>query len=305
MSNSKFVTALCVCYQEKQYFLRQAIESIWNFADKIIIVDGSPFGPSTDGTKEWALSLDKNKVIFEEGTYTTLWAQKNVAMKLAPTETQYFFTVDADEVYKEEDLYGLRMMIDTNDPPPVIMFKMYHTWKDLKHYQIGGPYSNPFIRLFKNVSGIHYDPPPAGDEPQDDQGRYLKIHKDYVEKTIYLGKALTFHTGHSKPIKSEVLKILRYAKWESASISEVMRRLSLNGWLNKENTEGILEVEFPKTLKEYKDPCEGCPKDRGLIDFCWNHCEISKKIEYELPSYNFKDLKDTLEKHGIEQRYEF
>lgn len=298
----KKIASLVVAYQEHQYFLKQAVESVWEFSDKIIIVDGSPFGSSTDGTIEWAKTLDPEKVIFETGTYTTLWAQKNVAMKLGlQSNPDYFFTVDADEVYKEDDLYGLRMMINVQDPPPVIMFKMYHTWKDLKHYQIGGPFSNPFIRLFKNVSGIHYDPPPAGDEPQDDQGRYLKIHKDYVEKTIFLGRALTFHVGHSKTIWHEFLKVLRYAKWESASLTEALRRIALNGWFEIRNTEGILEVEFPKTLKEYKDPCEGCPKTRHLINYCKNVCPIGKEFKYEQCMYQFKDLKEDLEKAGIPQ----
>jgi len=300
---SKMIVSLIAAYQEHQYFLKQAVESIWEFSDKIIIVDGSPFGPSTDGTKAWAQSLDKNKVVFQEGTFTNLHEQKNVAMTLGlQYSPDYFFTCDADEIYREDDLHALRVIVEADNAPPIVMFKMYHTWKDLIHFQTGGPFSNPFIRLFKVVSGIHYNPPPAGDEPQDDQGRYLKIDKHYVADTLFLGKPLTFHVGHSKTIWHEFLKVLRYAKWESATLEGALHRIGLNGWFDDKNIEGVLNLDFPKTLVDYKDKCEGCPKTRHLINYCKNECPIGKTLEYEKCMYDIPDLKEELEKAGISQK---
>ena len=216
-------------------------------------------------------------------------------------QPDYFLTVDADEVYHKDDLKALRYMVEADNAPEIVMFSMYHTWKDLIHIQKGGPFSNPFIRLFRLQDGIHYDPPPAGDEPQDDKNRYLKTDPWYRQKTFYLGRPLTFHYGHSKTIWFEFLKVLRYAKWEKVSIEAALRRIAINTWFNDNNPEPILDAEQPKVMKEYKDPCEGCPKTRNLICYCKETCPIGKKIKYEEPMYDCSNLRASLEREGITQ----
>lgn len=299
------VVSLCVCYQENQFFLKQALNSVMNFSDKIVVVDGSPFGPSTDGTRDMLEKLQKEnpyKIVAAEGTFKDLWEQKNAAMKLGLREKpDYFFTVDADEVYRENDLLALRYIIEADNAPEIVMFSMYHTWRDFNHHQIGGPFSNPFIRLFKVQDGIHYDPPPAGDEPKDVKARYLKTDLWYKDKTLYLGRPLTFHYGHSKTIWFEFLKVLRYAKWENASLEAALRRIAINGWFERENREPLLDVKPPLVMEKYEDPCKHCPKHRHLIWYCKEKCPIGKNIKYEEPMYDLGNLKETLEKNEMIQ----
>lgn len=296
-----------MAFQEKQWWLKEVIDGIWEFSDKIIVIDGSPSGSSTDGTIEYLKCLDENKVAWATGTFKNLWEQKNVAMKFGLTfDPDYFMTVDADEILDQTDLKKLRTYIEIEDAPPVIMFKMWHTWKDFKHHQVGGPFSNPFIRLFKAVPGIHYDPPPAGDEPKDAENRYLKIHDYYVSKTKFLPEPITFHVGHSKNIAHEVLKIMRYAKWESAPIEQFLWRIEKNTWLDDKNPEPLLSDEIQAKFKDFDNPCEGCPKSRHLIDYCFNKCPIAKKCNFQYENFMYEEItkdniKDLLEKYGIKQ----
>ena len=302
----KKVISLIVSSNEHQWWLRDVIEGLWEFSDKIVVVDGSPNGPSTDGTIDYLRMLDSDKVTFAVGRFTNLHEQKNVAMKIGLDHNpDYFLTCDADEILHPEDLKMLRTYIDVDNAPPVVMFKMYHTWKDFQRHQIGGPFSNPFIRLFKSVEGIHYDPPPAGDEPQDKEGRYLKINDYYVLKTKYLPEPLTLHTGHSKSIFNLFLKILRYASWESKTLLQALKVVSINGWMDEGNPEPLLPEKILKKFRDFDDPCKGCPKSRNLIWYCRCKCEVGKKFINE--EYSYKDLtdnnlKETLEINGIPQK---
>lgn len=302
----KRVVALCVCFNELQYFLKSVVSSLWDAVDHIVIADGSPFGSSTDGTIEWLESLDNYKVTYVTGKYSNLWEQKNIAMKLGlELNPDYFLTCDSDEIFKKDDLEEILSYINVPNSPSVVMYKMYHTWKDLNHYQVGGPYSNPFIRLFKNVEGIRYDPPPAGDEPRDKAGRYLKMDEFYVKDTIFLAVPKVFHVGHSKTIVNEFLKVMRYAKWESASLEQALKRIELNGWFNETNPEPTLSVVLPESILKFKDPCEGCPKTRNLIAYCYNDCPVAKEknFKYEKCMYDGieEKIKQVLEKVGIKQ----
>lgn len=304
----KKVVALIVTFQEYQWYLKDVIDGLWDACDKIVVVDGSPFGPSTDGTMDYLKMLDSDKVVYASGKFKNLWQQKNVAMTAGLNfKPDYFLTCDADEIMHEDDLKMLKQQIEIESPPPVVMFKMFHTWKDFKHHQVGGPFSNPFIRLFKNVEGIKYSPPPAGDEPQDKEGRYLKIHDFYVTKTKFLSEPLTLHVGHSKSIVHEMLKVMRYAKWENASIDQFLWRIQNNTWFNDNNPEPELPESIQTKFRDFTDPCAGCPKNRHLINYCLNDCPIAKEknFKYEDFSYteiNKDNIKKYLEDYGIKQK---
>jgi hypothetical protein len=301
----KKIVSLIVASNEYQWWLKDVIDGLWEFSDKIVVVDGSPFGPSVDGTIEYLKMLDSEKVAYGSSTFNTLCEQKNAAMKIGlDFNPDYFLTCDADEIMHPDDLKTLRSYIDVENAPPVVMFKMYHTWKDFQHHQIGGPFSNPFIRLFKNVDGIHYDPPPAGDEPKDKEGRYLKIHDHYVLKTKFLPEPLTLHVGHSKDIGSECLKVMRYAKWESAPIEQFLWRISKNTWFDDRNPEPELPQKTMDKFRDFEDPCAGCPKNRNLISYCFNECPFGKTIQREQFSYseiNKDNIGKYLEDYGIKQ----
>jgi len=250
--------------------------------------------------------LENDKIFYCTGTFKNLYEQKNVAMQIGlKFNPDYFLTCDADEIFKKEDLEEIISYINVPNPPSVVMFKMYHTWKDLQHYQIGGPFSNPFIRLFKNVEGVNYYPPPAGDEPRDKDGKYLKMDEFYVKDTTYLAIPKVFHVGHSKTIFHEFLKVMRYAKWESATLEQALKRITLNGWFNENNPEPILSIALPETLIEYKDPCAGCPKTRNLIAYCYNDCLVAKEKNFQYEKCMYQgiegDVKAILEKAGIKQ----
>ena len=299
------IVSLIVTYNAYQWFLKDVIDSLWDFSDKIVVIDGSPNGSSTDGTIDYLNMLDPEKVVYGSGKFSNLWEQKNAAMtKGLEFNPDYFLTCDSDEIMHPEDLKTLREYVDVEDAPPVVMFKMYHTWKDFQHHQVGGPFSNPFIRLFRNVNGIHYDPPPAGDEPRDAEGRYLKLNDFYVLKTKYLSEPLTLHVGHSLDIGTEALKVMRYAKWESVSIDQFLWRISKNTWFDDRNPEPELPKKTMDKFRDFDDPCKGCPKTRNLISYCFNECPFGKTIQREqftYPEINKDNIGKYLEDYGIKQ----
>ena len=73
-----------IAYNE-EYMIEAAIRSIYGFVSKIIVVDGSPTGPSTDRTAEIVNSIeadsDIKKIKYISGTYPNKEQQRNTYLE--------------------------------------------------------------------------------------------------------------------------------------------------------------------------------------------------------------------------------
>jgi len=217
-----------------------AIESTYPYAEQIIVVDGSAYGPSTDETAFRAKSFG-GKVLYISGTFADqdgVWdekSQRKVALAAQPLSVEnWSLAQDADEVWKPDDLERL---IGHLESAPLddcyCAFRTTHFWKDPFHVITGefwkkcrpqmvsrlGP-ANPAIDLdlrpyFEDVNFYHYGPA----MPME---RLIWRAREYFRRGDY--KALGFKT------------------WE-----EFLDYHQGYGWLGMENSPGTQITPFTGT----------------------------------------------------------
>ncbi len=109
---TKGLTVCLICYNE-EYWLPKTLPDMIKYSDKIVIVDGSPFGPSNDKTEEIIMSNIRPADIYIRGMFgsertTNNW---NIVMRnecLKHIDTSHMIVVDADEAYFPGDWKKLR-----------------------------------------------------------------------------------------------------------------------------------------------------------------------------------------------------
>jgi ADP-heptose:LPS heptosyltransferase/predicted O-methyltransferase YrrM len=105
-------------------FIEYALRAIYTAAEQIIIIEGAveqcrfaahPDGSSTDGTVEAIRSFPdpERKISLVQGQWPEKLEMHNRALELVTAE--YVWLVDADEIYKEEDIERVRRLL-TEDP---------------------------------------------------------------------------------------------------------------------------------------------------------------------------------------------
>lgn len=108
--------------------LEAAIKSTLPYVDKIVVVDGSAYGPSTDDTAALIKSLPK--VTYIAGTYQRedgRWdeaAQRRAALDtMERSENNWLLYQDADEVWDEENI--LRLISHLEAQPQEVCYCTY------------------------------------------------------------------------------------------------------------------------------------------------------------------------------------
>jgi len=117
------ITVFICCYNSEAY-IKQVLDSIYDFADKIVILNGS-YNPkirpeiSLDSTAEIIFNYpDKKKKIYHE----VMWSQDEVTHRnriffhVIPLIADWLFIVDDDEVYHKDDLVKLRKFLEEDRP---------------------------------------------------------------------------------------------------------------------------------------------------------------------------------------------
>jgi len=129
----------CMIVQDEEECLNRALNSIYDYVDEIIIIDGG----SVDKTREIALSYSKVKLydIPFPGNFAN---QKNSAIEKASNDWILF--LDADEYYDSYTMVNLQKLIDENE---------YDAYAFSRKTFIDGVLLNLFdldfqIRLFRN-----------------------------------------------------------------------------------------------------------------------------------------------------------
>ncbi len=202
MHKTKSISVCYIVYNE-ELFLKYSIKSIYNFADQIIIVDGSPQGASTDNTKTIVDSFGTEKIIYVQGTFMDKKEQRNEYLKYITGD--WILVVDGDEVYKYSHLQRLRKIIETRHDIVAIHFDFIHFWKDLKHYRVGNIFSDIPFRCYMYQKGMHY------------REHYLIANSDgqfidYLPNVYYDSIIKAYHYGYVKPLQDIRAKMIYYAK---------------------------------------------------------------------------------------------
>ena len=150
--NSKIIKypKVCACYivfNEEEY-IEASIKSIYNFVEKIIIIDGSTeanrsFGNIDGSSSDKTLSIlekmedSKKKItVISHRLWKNKEEQRNTYCEMLHG-MDYAFIIDGDEVWDGENLRKLEHVIFSNPHIPSFCFNFYDFWGDLGHRSRG------------------------------------------------------------------------------------------------------------------------------------------------------------------------
>jgi len=160
------------------FVLQQVLESIYPYMNQILISEGcvtywkdKGFTTSLDRTNQILKNFPdpQNKIKIVHGTYLEKTEQANAYMKLVDRDTDYIWNIDADEVFKAQDIESIIKLLKTEKPTSV-GFKAYSFYGGFEHYLTGFDHDHEFIRIRKypywGAQWINHRPPtmelPAG-----------------------------------------------------------------------------------------------------------------------------------------------
>lgn len=255
MRDFKVVSGMIV-YNNK-LLVEAAIRSVLGFVDKIAIVDGSPWGPSTDGTAEIIQSIHSDKIEYISGTWNNKTEQRNEYVKMLKTyqaRKNWLFMIDADEVYKPADLQMVENAMDLADPfETSIYVKHIHFWRNFSTVitggMWGGPKANVLFRINRFWKGTYYGK--HNSLGFESENGYQSL--DLGEKSL-ASQVRVYHYGHALSLESEWVRSYYMAKrgdYEGVSTEKECRqhaKQAAHNWLYGEgHGKGVHEETFNDT----------------------------------------------------------
>ncbi len=149
-------------------FIEYSLESIYDFAHEIIIVEGAvencmfaanADGGSTDGTVEFIESFPdpQGKIKLIRGRWPEKCEMQNEALK--HVSGNYVWLIDSDEVYKKEHLERIKGILESDPSITQVNFIPDNFWKGLDYIFVSRKFweeSCHYRRLFKYVPGARF-----------------------------------------------------------------------------------------------------------------------------------------------------
>lgn len=219
-----------ICLNEEQY-IGASLKSIIKNENisKVAVVEGAvelfahaatKDGLSVDKTKEKIIDVlenDKNgnKIIYERYGWASDKSElRNRALELLGKKCDYVLVVDADEVWKKEDLDKLADYVSLRPTVSVVWFPAYHFWKRKDLIAVGSQWDRHLFRFFKyDDKTLHWDRHEAP-----------VVNKDGISVTM-LGKEATvnkihfYHYGYLKDEKRIKEKLDYYKKRDGSFLN--------------------------------------------------------------------------------------
>lgn len=162
-SSAKFSFGMIVFNGE--YFLKQVLDGVYDFAHEIVVVEGSdeisrPLanenGGSTDRTWEMLLSYPdpKRKIRPIRGTFKDKDAQSNAFMGYLTGD--FVWLLDSDEMYQPADMEKIARAL--TDDPELMAVQMRHRvfFGGLDRVANGAHWENTFWRIHRLYPGARY-----------------------------------------------------------------------------------------------------------------------------------------------------
>lgn len=220
MKKQPKIGVITICLNEED-FISESIRSIINHPNitKIAVVEGlvdqnehteNFDGLSIDRTPEdiiLAGNLNK-KLIYDRYGYAGNKSElRNRGLELLGKDIDYVLVVDADEVWKSDDIDKLVKHIVENPDDSVIYFKLLHFWKKPNLLATGGQWDKNLFRFFKYQDKtlhweIHESPPV--------NSRLVSV--EYLGNVAYRNDIFCYHYGYMKSENRVKEKIEYYKK---------------------------------------------------------------------------------------------
>lgn len=153
-----------IAYNE-EVFIEASIKNILPYVEKVIVVDGSQWGPSTDHTVEIARSLGP-KVVVISGTWLDprdnindhKWPQRRAGLLLMPRGPDCWCIVhDADEGWLPKEMENLLGIINTADEKTLgITYYSRNFWLNPWHEITGSIWGEGRFRTFRLLDGTDF-----------------------------------------------------------------------------------------------------------------------------------------------------
>jgi glycosyltransferase involved in cell wall biosynthesis len=168
-------------------------------------------GLSLDNTKKKVFEViqeeNGDKIVYKRHGWASDKSElRNIGLAMIGNEVDYILVVDADEVWKQEDLDKLVKAMEENPRIGVFLFKFYHFWKKKNQITTGSMWDSSLFRCFKfDDKSYHWD---RHELPVVNSGGRF-IHK--VLGSIMLPDVHVYHYGAMKSEK-RILEKLEYYK---------------------------------------------------------------------------------------------
>lgn len=203
----KTISAVMSVYNEAK-LLPHVLKNIEPHVDEIVIVDGSPDGPSTDNTK--AIAKECPKVQYHSGTFKAIdgaWdmgLQRNTGISTAKGDLLFFLS--ADMLYT--NLHALRAEAERDKHRiyfcPTIEFWL--TTRSLRLYSADGDIlSVPSNILEPMAIDRELNPYCEGD------GRF-NLDAASMSHRVILSQTFKYHLGWVRPFRQQVAKHIRHVR---------------------------------------------------------------------------------------------
>lgn len=187
------ITAHCLVKNE-EYFVRYAILSVIDFVQSVIVFDTGSTDETVNILKELT-NVYPDKIIFEEKGECDKTRHTKLRQEMVErTNTEWFMTIDGDEVWSKCGMEEVVAIIDM-DEYECLIAPYYLCVGDIYHFSLGGRYyilnhfGHSYPRIFKKNPGVYW----KGDYAEGDfvYSENNKIY--YQDKKAYFLKNKFWH----------------------------------------------------------------------------------------------------------------
>jgi len=249
------------------------LKNILPHVDEIVLVDGSPEGPSTDKTKEIAKACDK--VLYQSGKFATLdgaWdmaAQRNTGIAAATGDVLFFLSAD---MYFS-NLEMLRPVVEA-EQYKIIFCSTVEFWLDTKHLRLYSADTDVLTVSSSILEPIVIDT--AYSPFCEENGRFVIEDAAQNDRSI-IPQIVKYHLGWIRPFQQQVQKHIRHVKQHRwAEVGEKLLRggeRGLEQWairhvLSYQSIPSIgFSASFPEELDEHLEMRHDTGVQECLDDF--------------------------------------
>lgn len=207
------ISMLLPVYNEGQ-LLRHALEHTMRYVDEAVIVDGSPWGPSTDETADIIDDFDRlypGKINYSSGTFvldTGAWdesAHRNLA--LSKVTGNILMPHCGDMIYTDESMAKMVSAIDRFREKKIIYCPFIEFWLDQEHVRMyGGHAYEAWYPVFA-ISDINFVSMDIIERYYD--GPKMLIEGYEQKDFMYIHDACRYHYGWITGFGFQVRKHIR------------------------------------------------------------------------------------------------